>query len=537
MELKSISFLLSGLMLIVGFALTEIYLLVFGLFLALATIYFSKFSSRDYIRVIFPMAVQIPVLGRLLQASKKGKNEINAIEDEKREEELAEQIYEDFVRIIDHFKLNDYTIEPDKQEVVDQIKNTEILKQVAIPQILIPSFFERRELEFQRTMAVIFLCRELYEMKDEGKVEIETGETSDELANSINKQLSSPCFDFDSPSETERKLLQTYDSLKDAIEGEKVSDTPTIFEDDIEYPRDAFCNLIARFSDDLSMSYSGEDARNLNQRILRTIDNGELNTKRVSEIIEKEKESLKEKEESRQAYLVAHKHIGEDYFSLREDLQKRFSDFIYFGNKWASNDEIFPQSELERAWDDKKSLYKVSVTLHIIIARKSYESAEQFYRRRLKDLADENFLLRVQEVDFDSPYSERNKESLYRIGESNSSVDLAFNFTEYLGNFRASRDLTSKAVRRALNDRIEISQLLRALPLNVFTNIEPEEEDFLMENLGELEGKFGVEEFSDWAGKDHDKLAKELEKRDKKDISDRWNVICKDIIEGVETFS
>lgn len=344
----------------------------------------------------------------------------------------------------------------------------------------------------------------------------------------VKDQLS--YFDFKSPDKPEEEFLRTYAVLEPAIETGELDRTLT--EEEIDDHQEIFDRLTRRYTAiDFDLSYGESDKRHINNRILDVVYRGELNAERVKldieGMIESEIEKIKQEREERQAFLLSSKTISdtgkEGWQDFQDKLKSKFPEWIDFGNKYAPEPEI----------TDKDN--KVQVSMQVVFPKKRYDSPGDFHSHAVEPITPEGVLVTVSKLDISPFYADNSRDKLYNAADDESDVDLIFEVNNYLTTNETGRAITAEALDNLLiNRRVDISKLLRALPLNVFAPyITDEEERVFTENQDQIETELGINEFADWGNQDPDKVTKQLQETDQEDISDRWNRIAEDIVEEV----
>lgn len=513
--------------------------LLFALFVEVVwidSLYGSRYVSfgrtlRGQIEILVYAAQEVPGIGWLLRMLLSAREKSIEIEEGKAARQTAEQIVADFESIVfDTFHLEQYTTEYNRDQVINTILDqTELVKQTSYP-LLAAAIFEEQDRTFRNGVLVAAFCREQKQMNQTDQEIIYTGERTSAFREAVKDALSD--FDFKSPGDSERRLLQTFTALQPGIESNQLPGSVEIFQDCIDDPEGVFDHLTRHYTAiDFDITYGEDDWAHINSRILDVVYRGELNADRVrsdlDQIIQQEVDRLSAERKDRQAFLLCYKTIKKtddgSFSGFQEKLKTQFQDWIYIGTKYASDDDLT---------NDRN---RVEVSMHIVFPKKRYGSPAAFHAAAIAPIAPENLLVTPSELSVSPFHVGTDRKELYDMADEESDVDLIYDFTDYLVTQETERAIMAEALDNLINHRIDISELLRALPLNVFVPyITDKEETVFTRYQDTMERQLGINEFADWGNQDVDDVMQELQHADTEAVSDRWGRIAKDIVREVD---
>lgn len=491
---------------------------------------FSR-SASEQIDLWVHAAKEVPGIGWPLRAMLSAREKSMEIEEGEAAQETADQILSDFEAIVfDDFGLKRYSSGYDNETVTESvIDQTELVKETCYP-LIAAAIFDGHDSKFRNAVLVAVFCREQVRIKESNAEIIYTGERASAFREGVKEALSE--FDFKSPGPHERKLLQTFDVLTPAIESGKQLDSMEIFQDNVNDPEEIFDRLTRGYTAiDFDITYREDDWTHINSRILDVVYRGELNAERVKndidQIIQQEFDRLTEEQKQRQAFLLCYKSIttpdSDGFGEFQERLKTQFQDWIYIGTKYAPDEQLANNGDA------------VAVSMHVVFPKKRYASTEDFYTTAIRPISPENLFVTASEVSVAPFYSDRQREALYATADEDADVDLVFDFTDYLVTHETRRSIMAEALDNLINHRIDISELLRALPLNVFVPyIREDEEKVFTKNQDTIEERLGITEFADWGRQDVERVAKALNQVDEAEVSNRWGRIAKDVVREVD---
>lgn len=500
-------------------------------FLVIDQLYGSKYSGllREAIEVIAHAVSEIPGIGWPIKSVISAWGRKKEIEEGTEARDTARRIVNDFQKIaFSEFELEDLSDNYDERNLEELlVEETELVKFTGYP-LLAEEMFEDNDSESRKAILTAIFCREQNKVKEDGIEVIFTGERVAIFREAVKEKLSD--FDFESPGGSEEKFLKGFAVLEPAIESGELDST--IEEENVDY-KDIFERLTRRYTAiDFNVTYGGSDERHINNRILDVVYRGELNAERVKQdiegLIESEIEKIEQEREDRQAFLLSSKTISEtgktNWGDFQDKFESKFPEWIKFGNKYAPEPEITDNSN------------KIKVSMQVVFPKKRYGSPKDFFSHSIEPITPEGVLVTVSQLDISPFYTDESREKLHDIADNESNVDLIFDANNYLITSETRRSITAEALDNLLiNRRVDVSELLRALPLNVFVPyITEEEEKIFSENQDQIEDELGINEFADWSSQDPVNVTEQLKKADQRGISNRWNRIAQDVVEEVQ---
>lgn len=443
------------------------------------------------------------------------------------QESAANSIIDDFEEVVRNdlgMSFDWSQVSTDREDLVETISNeAEIFKRDVYPIIADHVFSDVPEDE-RRIRLILALCRE-HERADGRR--LDTGEAVYALKSAITRELADLGCDFEEPNDAATRLLTAYANTYKGIH----TGTPAgrdLFTEDIDR---SYLELWQEFRESF---LPFEEQAALDDQLLSTIidvvDRGELDQAAVAgdvdELIQREREQVREDLQNRDAYLVL--SLGGIFkrgSDLRDKLEQKYHNHIAFGKRYNTSDVA----------DIPDPKY---VTFHIVFPEKRFPSTDAFLDDVLRlipaDALEENAFVTVYRLEATNPEFEPPKEILEE--ELPAYFKSNLDVVEFLETGSGSRTVTKTAINNLLGRKMRVRDLLAAVPLNVFADATPQQEQFINAKYNDLKERFQISELYDWCDYTKEHIASVLCEWDEDGYAseEEWEEIAEQMIEGAE---
>ncbi|SFC57844.1 hypothetical protein SAMN05444422_1114 [Halobiforma haloterrestris] len=443
--------------------------------------------------------------------------------EETKDIQQAQKIVSDFETIAFDELAMDEELRPSpavREQLADEISTeTSLFKRDGYRRIA-NILFEEQSKDEEKIRLILVFCREHVKAGDS----LETGETIHDIKSGITRALSTSSCDFEQQNETAEWLLTAYGNAYDAIHhdhslyADPLTGTP---EDDLNEYYSAFIESFLPFRDRHALS------EELFSTIIEVVDRGELDqsavAKDVHDLIEKEKQRVRSEFENRDAYLLmSWGGVLSKYQSpeLRETLQDKYPNHIDFGRK-GNESEV---SDLPEA---------IKLTFHIIFTERHFSSADEFLEDVLKFIPDnkiESGFVTAYKLEITDPAYEPERSDVEAIvpDEAKKQLDLI----EFLETGTGSRAITETAIDNLLGRKVEVNELLAAIPANVFVEATPKQEDAFNGAYKDIKQDLKINNLYDWARYEPEEVVDAVVENVEEDVAseEEWLEISEQLV-------